>query len=112
MKKLFLFGPKEVIPGMSHEKLIEYKFLFEEKFNENHMFLIGTNSHVIKDGSTEYYNSLSIYDDQLKVINSYNKINLVPFGEFLPIEKIFKKFGLKSITNNYQSYTKAIKEIL
>ncbi len=105
-EKIIFVWPEGVIPGMSHEKLIEYKFLFEEKFNENHMFLIGTNSHVIKDGSTEYYNSLSIYDDQLKVINSYNKINLVPFGEFLPIEKIFKKFGLKSITNNYQSYTK------
>jgi apolipoprotein N-acyltransferase len=29
----------------------------------------------------------------------------VPFGEFLPFENILKKIGLKSLTNNYQSYS-------
>ena len=35
----------------------------------------------------------------------YNKIKLVPFGEFLPFEKFFKKIGLKKISYGYESFS-------
>ena len=63
----------------------------------NHLLFIGINSQKINKEKIDYFNSLSIYDHNLEILNFYNKINLVPFGEFLPFENILKKFGLSVI---------------
>ena len=97
------------MPDISKNQLKEYKFLFENKFNENHILSIGIND-IKKEGQTiRYYNSLTIYNHNLEILNTYNKVDLVPFGEFLPFEKMLSLMGLKTITNNYQSYSRGEK---
>ncbi len=105
-EKIIFVWPEGIIPGVSQDQLKEYKWLFENKFNENHLIVIGINSKEDETKTTKYFNSLSIFDHNLNIVNSYKKINLVPFGEFLPFEKLFKGIGLKTITNEYQSYSK------
>ena len=107
-KTIFVW-PEGIIPEITQRGLVEYKWLFEENFNENHLFIIGINSQVIKNGFKNYFNTFSVYDVNLNLINSYYKINLVPFGEFLPIENILKNIGLRSLTNNYQSFSSGFK---
>ena len=70
------------------------------------MLAIGINSKEDENKTIKHFNSLSIFDHDLNLINSYKKINLVPFGEFLPFEKLLKIIGLKTITNDYKSYSK------
>ncbi len=105
-EKTIFVWPEGIIPGISQNELIEYKDLFKNKFNNNHILAIGINSQDTIDDSTKYFNSFSVYDNELKLLSSYNKIKLVPFGEFLPFENFLSIIGLKTITNNYQSYTK------
>ena len=105
-EKTIFIWPEGIIPIISQNELIEYKELFKDKFNNNHLFVIGINSQSTDNDSTNYFNTMSVYDNELNLLNSYEKMNLVPFGEFLPFENILSMIGLKTITNNYQSYTK------
>ena len=47
-----------------------------------------------------------IVNKNFEIVQEYNKKKLVPFGEFLPLEKILNKFGLKKITEGYGSFLK------
>ena len=104
-KTIFIW-PEGIIPDVSQDELVEFKWLFEEAFSKNHLLLIGINNQKTTKETNDYFNSLSIYDHNLEILNFYNKINLVPFGEFLPLENILKRLGLRVITNNYQSFSR------
>ena len=108
-EKTIFVWPEGILPGILQDELEGYNWLFNKKFNENHLLILGTNSQLQNDQYKKYFNSFSIYDNELNLIDSYNKINLVPFGEFLPFENILGIFGLKSLTNNYQSFSRGDK---
>ena len=111
-KTIFIW-PEGILPNTSQEDLKEYSWLFKENFDQNHILIIGVNSQIVKNGTKKYFNSLSIYDYELNLLSSYNKKNLVPFGEFLPFENFLTKLGLRSLTNNYQSFSSGdLREVL
>ena len=104
IKTIFVW-PEGIIPNINQSQLKEFKLLFNDKFNKNHLLIMGINSYENINNKDIFYNSFSLYDNEINLIKAYNKVNLVPFGEFLPLEKILRSIGLRSLTNNYQSYS-------
>ncbi|MBD1164257.1 apolipoprotein N-acyltransferase [Pelagibacterales bacterium SAG-MED13] len=112
-QKTIFIWPEGILPNITEKEFSEYKLLFSNYFSEKHLLIIGVNNKSTKDGSIKYFNSLSIYNHEFDLIDTYNKINLVPFGEFLPFENVLKNIGLKSLTNNYQSFSSGnLREII
>jgi apolipoprotein N-acyltransferase len=60
------------------------------------------------DPRTRYYNSIQVVAAGGQVVDSYDKVHLVPFGEYLPFESFFDRLGLAAmvrIPGHFQSGT-------
>ena len=101
---IFLW-PEGIIPDSYLREMYIYKNLFSNSFGEDDLIIMGLNSFKEKNEKNLFFNSMAIFNNKLDVIENYNKINLVPFGEFTPFENILSLIGFKTVTNNYQSFS-------
>ena len=105
IKPTIFLWPEGIIPDSYLRDMNIYKNLFINNFGEHDLIIMGLNSIELKNDKNLFFNSMAIFNNQLDLISKYNKVNLVPFGEFLPLESIFGLIGLKTLTNNYQSFS-------
>ena len=106
-KKTLFIWPEGIFYQSYLQDIEKYKKLFKDRFSENHLIILGINNFTNNNDtfSKKYFNSLVVLNHELEILSLYNKINLVPFGEFLPLENFFSKFGLKKITKGYNSFS-------
>ena len=109
-KKTFFIWPEGVFSGYNYNEILVFKDLIEKNFKKNHYIVFGINKLDKKSGL--FYNSLILVNNKLDIIQQYNKQKLVPFGEFLPFKNLLSKFGLKKITEGYESFKKGNKKII
>ena len=101
-KKTLFIWPEGVFSGYSYEEVLIFKNLISESFSKNHLIVFGANKYDKLSG--KFFNSMFVVNNDFNIIQSYNKRKLVPFGEFLPFEKLLNNFGLKKITEGHGSF--------
>jgi len=101
---IFLW-PEGIIPDSQLRDMSMYKNLFLNNFGNDDLIIMGLNSTENKEDQNLFFNSMAVFNNQLELIQNYNKVNLVPFGEFIPFEDTLSLIKFKTITNEYQSFS-------
>jgi len=97
---LFIF-PEGILSNIYLQDLKNFKYLFSENFSTKHKIALGISSYE----NSKIFNSLVVLDKDVNILAKYDKNKLVPFGEYLPFENLLGNFGLKKITQGYQSFS-------
>jgi apolipoprotein N-acyltransferase len=105
IKPTIFLWPEGIISDSYLRDMSIYKDLFLNNFGEHDLIIMGLNSIKTKNDKNLFFNSMAVFNNQLDLITNYNKVDLVPFGEFIPFENILGLIGLKTVTNNYQSFS-------
>tara|TARA_B100000242_G_C43036940_1_gene483462 strand:- start:65 stop:1624 length:1560 start_codon:yes stop_codon:yes gene_type:complete len=103
-KETLFIWPEGVFSGYTFDEIKIFKKKFTQNFKKNHFILFGINRY--DDEKKGVYNSMLVINNQLEIVGEYRKQKLVPFGEFLPLEKLLGIIGLKKITEGYGSFLK------
>ena len=101
---IFLW-PEGIIPDSNVRDMNMYKNLFLNNFSDEDIIIMGLNSIENKNDKNLFFNTMAIFNNKLDLIKKYNKVNLVPFGEFTPFKGILALIGFKTITNEHQSFS-------
>ena len=97
---LFIF-PEGVLSNIYLQDLKNFSYIFSENFSDKHKIILGISSYE----NSKIFNSLVVLDKNVNILAKYDKNKLVPFGEYLPFEKFLSNFGLKKVTQGYQSFS-------
>lgn len=52
----------------------------------------------VGDQPTRFFNSILVIDEDGAVLDAYDKVHLVPFGEYLPFQSTLESLGLRQLT--------------
>ena len=102
--------PEGVFSGYYFNELKGFKDIIKKNFSKKHVIIFGANTFDSVTGKT--YNSLIAINNDFTKLFHYNKIKLVPFGEFLPAYNFLEKIGLKKVTEGYGSFSPGDKKDL
>lgn len=58
-----------------------------------------------ESGEARYYNSIVAINDRGEIVGASDKMHLVPFGEYLPFEKLLTRLGMKKIVSTPLSFS-------
>ena len=83
-----IIWPETATPFFFQEAKEYQPIVLEIPEKANAFLLFGTPFYKIEKGKVNYYNSAFLISPSKKLIGKYDKIHLVPFGEYIPLRKL------------------------
>ncbi len=81
--------PEASVPGFLESERSLFERVKSLVIDINTPLLVGTVRESRGEKGTRYYNSAVLFAEDGRVIDVYDKIHLVPFGEYIPFKKAF-----------------------
>ncbi|MBN2190209.1 MAG: apolipoprotein N-acyltransferase, partial [Candidatus Aureabacteria bacterium] len=91
-----IIWPESSLPGIIPDDEEIDEFIRSVSSQVNTALLIGIQTSRYENGEKRYFNSAVLYSEKGEKVQSYDKCQLVPFGEYVPLSKIF--YFLKSLS--------------
>jgi apolipoprotein N-acyltransferase len=83
-----IIWPETATPFFFQEAKEYQPIVLEIPEKTNAFLLFGTPFYKIEKGKVNYYNSAFLVSPSKELIGKYDKIHLVPFGEYIPLRKL------------------------
>tara|TARA_Y100001970_G_C14202125_1_gene841727 strand:- start:1246 stop:2136 length:891 start_codon:yes stop_codon:yes gene_type:complete len=100
-KETLFIWPEGALSGQYFSDIKKFKDQIRENFSDKHTIIFGANTKV----KEKFFNSFIIINHNFEKKYQYDKVKLVPFGEYLPFNKILENIGFKKITEGFGSYS-------
>jgi len=97
-----IIWPENAIPVFLSENQ-DIRLMLMKGIENSKNLLVG--DLIIKNES-DIYNSAVLIAEDGEITSSYDKVHLVPFGEYLPLSKYLKKFNFLKVLTNEQGLSK------
>jgi apolipoprotein N-acyltransferase len=72
--------------------------ILKKTLNKDGLFITGALREEYKENKRKSYNSIFVFNQEAEITNTYDKVRLVPFGEYIPLRDVvgsfFKYFNL------------------
>jgi apolipoprotein N-acyltransferase len=100
----FVVWPEAAMPFLPLEEPVALAAI-GEMLPERAVLLAGAlRADPVEDGRRRIYNSLLAFDGEGRPVGRYDKIHLVPFGEYLPATSLLRAIGLQQLTHLRQGF--------
>ena len=96
--------PEAALPALFSQKSGQIEKM-SELIPDNHFLITGAVRKELRDGKNHFYNSMFAFDSEGVIQDYYDKVHLIPLGEYIPFQSTLERFGIRALTRFYSSLT-------
>ncbi|MET3589774.1 apolipoprotein N-acyltransferase [Bartonella silvatica] len=104
----FIIWPEASIPSILYDNSLATKRISSILKSKQWAIIGAIRAHYDPlNAQVQYFNTIAVINNKGDILNTSDKLHLVPFGEYLPYHNLLKKIGLRTLADNIGGYSAA-----